>query len=145
MNRLVKILLIVIGLVAVGLWFSLPSGEDPNAIHSTAINAMIFIMYSLLAIAAVSTLAFGFAKWFSNPERIKKMAFALGGFAVIVAISYGLSSNNAAVVTAMAQRGVETTESTVKIIGMGLNVFFILTLIALLLMVVPSIKKLFTK
>ena len=38
-----------------------------------------------------------------------------------------------------------SSESTVKRIGMGLYVFFILTAIAVILMVVPSVKKIFSK
>lgn len=145
MNKVIKLILIAIGLIAVAFWFSLPSGEDPNAINSSAINAMFIIMYLLLAIAVVVTLVFGLAKLLSNRSSVKKTLLALGGLAVVVAISYGLSSNNQEVVTTMAQRGMETTESTVKIIGMGLNVFFILTFIAVLLMVIPGVKKLFVK
>lgn len=145
MNKVIKLILIAIGLIAVAFWFSLPSGEDPNAINSSAINAMFIIMYLLLAIAVVVTLVFGLAKLLSDRSSVKKTLLALGGLAVVVAISYGLSSNNQEVVTTMAQRGMETTESTVKIIGMGLNVFFILTFIAVLLMVIPGVKKLFVK
>lgn len=144
-NTVIKILLVLIGLTTVVLWFSLPSGDDPDAINSHVISAMFFIMYILLAIAVVTTLAFGLTKWLSKPGSIKKALFAIGGLVVVVAISYGLSSGNEAVVTAMAQKEVATTESTVKMIGMGLNVFFILTLIAVLLMVLPGVKRMFIK
>ncbi|MFT0713486.1 hypothetical protein [Flagellimonas lutimaris] len=145
MNKIVKILLIVIGLLAAVLWFSLPSADDPNAINSGSMNFMFIIMYILLAIAVITTVVFGFAKLFTTKGSIKKALFAIGGLAIVVAISYGLSSDNMAVVETMSQRGVETTEGTVKNIGMGLNVFFILTLIAVILMVVPGLKRMFVK
>ncbi len=145
MNKIIKIVLIVIGLIAAFLWFSLPSQDDPDAINSGAMNFMFVIMYILLAIAIVAALFFGLAKLFTTPGSIKKALFAIGGLAIIVAISYGLSSNNAAVVEAMSGRGIETTEGTVKNIGMGLNVFFILTVIAVLLMVLPGLKRMFVK
>lgn len=145
MNRIVKIVLIAIGLIAAVLWFSLPSGDDPDAINSGSMNFMFIIMYILLAVAAVSAIVFGLGKLFSTPGSLKKALFGIGGLAIIVAISYGLSSDNASVVEAMAQRGVETTEGTVKNIGMGLNVFFILTVVAVVLMVFPGLKKLFVK
>ncbi|MAU16255.1 MAG: hypothetical protein CMH46_12040 [Muricauda sp.] len=145
MNKIVKILLIVIGLLAAVLWFSLPSADDPNAINSGAMNFMFIIMYILLAIAVITTVVFGFAKLLSTKGSLKKALFAIGGLAIVVAISYGLSSDNMAVVEAMSQRGVETTEGTVKNIGMGLNVFFILTAVAVILMVVPGLKKMFVK
>ena len=62
-----------------------------------------------------------------------------------MAVSYGLSSGAEAktVADAMADKG--ATESTVKNIGMGLNVFFILTALAVALMVLPGLKKMFVK
>jgi hypothetical protein len=145
MNKIIKIALIVIGLIAAVLWFSLPSADDPNAISSGAMNFMFVIMYILLAIAVVSAVFFGLKKLLTTPGSIKKALFAIGGLAIIVAVSYGLSSDNMAVVEAMSQRGIETTEGTVKNIGMGLNVFFILTVVAVLLMVLPGLKKMFVK
>jgi glucan phosphoethanolaminetransferase (alkaline phosphatase superfamily) len=132
-------------LVAAVLWFSLPSADDPDAINSGAMNFMFIIMYLLLAIAVVTALFFGLSKLFTTPGSIKKALFALGGLAIVVAISYGLSSNNMAVVETMSQRGIETTEGTVKNIGMGLNVFFILTAVAVVLMIFPGLKRMFVK
>ena len=90
MNKIVKILLIVIGLVAAVLWFSLPSADDPSAINSGAMNFMFVIMYILLAIAVITTVVFGFAKLFSTKGSLKKALFAIGGLAIVVAVSYGL-------------------------------------------------------
>ena len=145
MNKIVKILLIVIGLLAAVLWFSLPSADDPNAINSGSMNFMFIIMYILLAIAVITSLVFGLAKLFTTKGGVKKALFAIGGLAIVVAISYGLSSDNMAVVETMSERGVETTEGTVKNIGMGLNVFFILTALAVVLMVFPGLKRMFVK
>ena len=150
MNKIIKIALIVIGLIAAVLWFSLPSADDPDAVNSGAMNFMFIIMYILLAIAVVSALFFGLAKLFTTPGSIKKALFALGGLAIIVAISYGLSSTEEAeaVVKVFEDRtssDLKTTVGTVKNIGMGLNVFFILTVIAVLLMVLPGLKKMFVK
>ncbi|WP_228236945.1 hypothetical protein [Allomuricauda sp. M10] len=145
MNKIVKIALIAIGLISAVLWFSLPSAEDPDAISSGSMNFMFIIMYILLAIAVIAALFFGLTKLLSTPGSLKKTLFALGGLAIVVAISYGLSSNNAPVVEEMASRGITTTEGTVKNIGMGLNVFFILTVVAVVLMVFPGLKKMFVK
>ncbi len=145
MNKLIKIVLIIIGLVATALWFGMPSSDDPDAINSGSMNFMFIIMYLLLAIAVVATVFFGLKKLLSTPGSLKKALFAIGGLAIVVAISYGLSSGAEAkeVADAMADKG--ATESTVKNIGMGLNVFFILTTIAVVLMVFPGLKKMFVK
>ncbi|WP_420602878.1 hypothetical protein [Flagellimonas sp.] len=145
MNKIIKIVLIVIGLVATVLWFGMPSSDDPDAINSGSMNFMFLIMYLLLAIAVVATVFFGLKKLLSTPGSLKKALFAIGGLAIVVAVSYGLSSGAEAkaVADAMAEKG--ATESTVKNIGMGLNVFFILTAVAVALMVLPGLKKMFVK
>ena len=145
MNKIIKIVLIVIGLVATVLWFGMPSSDDPDAINSGSMNFMFMIMYLLLAIAVVATVFFGLKKLLSTPGSLKKALFAIGGLAIVVAVSYGLSSGAEAkaVADAMADKG--ATESTVKNIGMGLNVFFILTAVAVALMVLPGLKKMFVK
>lgn len=145
MNKIIKIVLIVIGLLATVLWFGMPSGDDPDAINSGSMNFMFLIMYALLAIAVVASVFFGLKKLLSTPGSLKKTLFAIGGLAIVVAVAYGLSSGEEAkaVADAMVDKG--ATESTVKNIGMGLNVFFILTAVAVALMVFPGLKKLFVK
>lgn len=145
MNKIVKIVLIVIGLLSVVLWFSLPADDDPNAINSASMHWMFIIMYVLLAIAIILSVVFAIGKLLSTPGSLKKALFSLGGLAVVVLISYALSTDNAPVVESMGNLGIETTEGVVKNIGMGLNMFFILTAIAVALMLWPSIKKLVGK
>lgn len=145
MNKVIKIVLIVIGLVAAGLWFAMPDQDDPNAINNSAMNFMFIIMYALLAIAVVASVFFGLKKLLSTPGSLKKTLFTLGGLAIVVVVSYGLSSGEEAKIIADAMADKGATESTVKNIGMGLNVFFILTAVAVVLMVVPSLKKMFVK
>ncbi|MFD2588598.1 hypothetical protein ACFSQJ_16830 [Croceitalea marina] len=146
MQKILKIVLIVIGVIgAVLSFFFMPSGDDPEAINSGAIDLMFVLTWVLLIAAAALALFFGLKKMMTTPGGLKKALFALGGLAVIVAISYGLSSGDEAksIADAMADKG--ATESTVKNIGMGLNVFFILTVVAVALMVWSGVKKIFVK
>jgi len=150
MHKLVKIALIVVGIIGLILWFLLPDKDMPasEAIQSGPMNFMFIIMYLLLAVAVIFSLFFALKKLFSTPGSLKKALFVLGGLAVVVAISYGLSSSDEAseVVKTFADNpNITATESTVKKIGMGLNVFFILTIIAVGLMLWSGLKKLFVK
>lgn len=148
MNKIIKIALIVIGLVAAALWFAMPEQSDPDAINSGALNFMFILMYLLLAIAVIVSLFFALKKLFSNPAGLKKALFVLGGLAVVVAISYGLSSSgeaDAVVKTFETNQNITANAGTVKNIGMGLNVFFILTIIAVGLMLWSGLKKMFAK
>ncbi len=147
MNRIVKIILVVLGVLAAILWSQLPSRDVPatEAAQSGAMNFMFIITYLLLAIAVAVSLIFTLKNLFSNPKSLKKTLFVIVGFLLVVAIAYVLSDGGDGTVEAMSQRGVATTESTVKKIGMGLNVFFILTAIAVGSMLWGGIKKMTSK
>lgn len=147
MHRIIKIILIVVGVVGAILWTQLPDGDAPitEAVQSGSMNFMFILTYLLIAVAVLATVIFGLKNLFSTPGTIKKALFALGGLAVVVAVAYGLASGTDISVDAMARRGIETSESTIRTIGMGLNVFFILTIIAIALMLVSGVKKLTNK
>jgi uncharacterized membrane protein YuzA (DUF378 family) len=143
MHKIVKIALIVVGLISAVLWYLLPDSDMPaaEAAQSGPMNFMFVITYILLGIAVVTALLFTIKNLFSNPQGLKKTLFVLVGLAVVVGISYVLSSG-----TDVGESYKEmASEGTIKNIGMGLNVFFILTAAAVLLMVVPGVKKLFGK
>lgn len=143
MQKIIKIALIVIGLLSAVLWYMLPSSDMPaaEAAQSGAMNGMFIITYILLGIAVVAALLFTLKNLFSNPQGLKKTLFVVVGLAIVVGISYVLSSGTDVAPEYMAM----SSESTVKKIGMGLNVFFILTVGAVVLMVLPGVKKLFGK
>ncbi|MFH6602444.1 hypothetical protein ACEZ3G_03070 [Maribacter algicola] len=143
MYKIVKIALIVLGLIGAVLWFMLPEKEMPanEAAQSGAMNAMFWITYILLAIAVAASLIFGLKNVFSNPAGLKRTLFGVAGLAVVVIISYVLSSGTDVADEYMAM----SNESTVKKIGMGLNVFFILTIVAVGAMLYGGLKKMTSK
>lgn len=144
--KILKIVLIVIGIIgAVLSFFFMPAKDDPQAISSGAIDLMFILTWVLLIAAALLALFFGLKKMMTTPGGLKKTLFAIVGLLVIVAVSYGLSSGDEAKTVADSMANLGATESTVKNIGMGLNVFFILTVVAIALMVLPGIKRLFVK
>ena len=144
MHKFIKIALIAIGLIAAVLWFFMPSGDDPEAINSSAITFMFLLMWLLLAVAAISALFFGLAKMLTTPGGVKKALFAVGGLAILFIIGYALSSGEEAdaVVQVFEGKDIQPTASTVKNIGMLLNVFFAMTGVAVVLMILPGLKKL---
>lgn len=80
---------------------------------------------------------------FSTPENLKKALFALVGFALVVIISYFLS--NGEDLDPQFLTDMNATTSTVKNIGTGIYTFLILAIVAVVLMIVPSVKKLIGK
>ncbi len=143
MHKIVKIALIAIGLIGAVLWFMLPPKEMPvaEAAENGAMNAMFIITYLLLGIAIVVSLVFTLKNLFSNPQGLKKTLFVVGGFLLVVAVSYVFASGTDVDPEYMAM----SDESTVKKIGMGLNVFFILTIIAVISLIIPAVKNMFSK
>ena len=143
MYKIVKIVLAVIGLIGVILWFQLPSGDVPatEAIESGSMHFMFVITYILMAIAVIASLAFSLIHLFANPKSLKKTLYVIVGFLIVVAISYALATGTDVSIEEMAGRGIATTESTIKRIGMGLNMFFILTLIAVGAMIWGGLRK----
>ena len=147
MNKIVKIVLAVIGVVAAIMWYQLPSKDMPvsEAIESGPMNIMFLIMYLLLGIAVASSVLFAIRAYFSNPKSLKKTLMLVAGFVVVVFIAYALSDGDDGTVEAMSSRGVETTTDVVKNIGTGLNVFFFLVIIAVASMAWGGLKKVFSK
>lgn len=145
MHKILKIVLIVIGVIAAGLtFFAMPSGDDPAAIDSGSIDVMFLLTWILLIAAAVLAVVFGLKKVITTKGGLKKTLFSLGGLAVLFIIGYALSSGEEAeaVVQTFAGRDIEPEAGTVKNIGMLLNVFFGMVMIAVALMIWPGIKKL---
>lgn len=147
MNKIVKIGLLVLGAVAAILWTQLPSRDVPvgEAVESGAVHWMFMVMYVLLGIAVLISLVFTVKNLFSDAQSLKKTLFVIVGFLLVVAIAYVIADGGDGTVEEMASRGVATTESTVKKIGAGLNVFFILVIIAVLTMLWGAVKNMTNK
>lgn len=148
MQKILKIVLIVIGVIgAVLSFFFMPSGDDPEAINNGAIDLMFILTWVLLIAAAALAIFYGLKKMMTTPGGFKKALFAIGALAVLFIIGYALSSGDEAqaVVDVFDGKEIQPTVSTVKTIGMLLNVFFGMVIVAVLLMVVPGVKKLFAR
>ena len=147
MNKIVKIVLAVLGVLAAIMWYQLPGRDVPvsEAIESGPMNIMFSIMYFLLAVAVFASLAFTIANLIQHPAKLKKTLTVVGGFLVVVGIAYALSSGTDIDIEEMANRGVQTDESTIRRIGTGLNVFFMLVAIAVISMAWGGIKKMSNK
>lgn len=143
MNNIVKILLIVVGLAGAVLWFFLPERDAPvgEATQNAALNAMFWITYILLGIAAVVSLAFSLIHLFANPASIKKTIFVVVGFVLVVAIAYVFADGTDVSIPEMADRGIDTSETIIKRIGTGINMFFILVVIAVGAMLWGGVRK----
>jgi hypothetical protein len=147
MNKIVKIALVVLGLISALLWYFLPGSEVPagEAADNWAISGMFTITFILLGIAIAVSLVFTLLNLFTNPQSLKKTLIVLGSFLVVVVFSYLLASGTDVSLDEMANRGIITTETTVRRIGTGLNLFFFLVAIAIGAMLIGGVKKMTNK
>lgn len=150
MQKIIKIALVVISLIGAVLWFQLPTREfseanPAEAANSGAMSFMFILTYFLLFIAVAASLFFAFKNLFSDSNNLKKALFAIGGLAVIVLISWALASGTDVSVEEMTNKGLETSETIIRRIGTGINMFLILTVIAVGSMILPGVKKMFSK
>lgn len=143
MHKIVKIALVVVGLIGAALWFLLPESEMPpaEAANNGALNSMFWITYLLLGIAIAFSLVFALKNLFSSPASLKKSLFVIVGFLVVVGLGFVLASGTDVSIQEMADRGIDTSETTIRRIGAGINVFFILTIIAVGAMLWGGVRK----
>ena len=140
MYRIAKILAIILGVVGLVIWVMI--ARDDNPAGSGMIDLMINLGYYMTIITAIVT--FGFAVWqlLTHPDKLKKALISIGAFALVGVISYAvLASGTNINLESLANRGIEVSEGTSKMVGAGLWAFYLLALIAVLSMVFAGIKK----
>ncbi|WP_158975521.1 hypothetical protein [Cellulophaga sp. L1A9] len=145
MNKIIKIILIALSVIGLVLWVMLVK-ESEVTVGNGSMNFMFIITFILLAIAVLASLFFGFKNVFSSPEGLKRTAIGVGGLIVVAILSYVFASGTDVNIEDMEQKtGILTDVSTIKTIGTFLNMFFILTIIAVGSMILPGVKKMFNK
>ena len=145
MHKIIKIVLIVLGVLSAILWYSLPASDMPpsQAIESLPMDLMFKIVFLLLLIATAASVFFGLKKTFTSEGGRKRVLKTLAFAGVLTLVGYLMAGGEEAVVEAVqTERGLTTTVGTVKTIGTLLNIFFGMVLIAIVLMVIPSLKRL---
>ncbi len=145
MHKIIKIVLIVLGVLSAILWYSLPASDMPpsQAIESLPMDLMFMIVFLLLLIATAASVFFGLKKTFTSEGGLKRVLKTLAFAGVLTLVGYLMAGGEETVVEAVqTERGLTTTVGTVKTIGTLLNIFFGMVLIAIVLMVIPSLKRL---
>lgn len=144
MYKIVKIGLIVLSVIGFVLLFMMPDGDMPDSdqMNSGAIDAMHWLAYILLLIAVAMTLVFGLKNMVSTPGGLKKSLMGIIGLLVVLGIAYGLASGTDVSVEEMLDKNkIVTTESTIRSVGAGINMFGLLLVIAVGVIAWGAIKK----
>ena len=147
LQNIVNIISALLGIV--GVIFPLRimgTGDEQIEIDATQgsnslVTPIIELARIVLILTISVTLIFSLRGLFSNKEKLKKASISIGFFLLIIFISY------------MASSGVETpmkdgkilSESGSRWVGTGILVFYVLFILAIGLMFLSGLRKMFKK
>ncbi|GIV37769.1 MAG: hypothetical protein KatS3mg032_2148 [Cyclobacteriaceae bacterium] len=103
----------------------------------TSVDAGLYIGYILFGIAVLTAVILPLVKSLQSPGELKKPLIAIAAMAVLFAISYALTGSD--LTTEQAAKGI--TETTSKLVGAGLTLFYLISGIAVLGLIYSEINK----
>ena len=144
LTRIGCIALGVLGLIFLAIVFA--SGDDSIKMAAASgnygvITPIILLSQITLFIAVIVTLVFSLRAIAKDKSKMKNALKSAGLFLIVVVIAFFLSSG---VETPMRDGKVLSAMGS-RLVGTGIRVFFILSVIAVGLMVFPGTKKIFKK
>ena len=144
LTRIGCIALGVLGLIFLAIVFA--SGDDSIKMAAASgnygvITPIIILSQITLLIAVIVTLIFSLRGIAKDKSKMKNALKSAGLFLIVVVIAFVLSNG---VETPMRDGKVLSAMGS-KLVGTGIRVFFILSFIAIALMVFPGTKKIFKK
>ena len=143
-TRIGCIALGVLGLIFLAIVFI--SGDDSIKMAAASgnygsITPIILLSQIILFIAVAVTLTFSLSTIAKDKAKMMNAVKSAGLFLIVVIVAFVLSSG---VETPMRDGKVLSAMGS-KLVGTGIRVFFILSFIAIALMVFPGTKKIFKK
>ena len=144
LTRIGCIALGVLGIIFLAIVFA--SGDDSIKMAAASgnygvISPIIVLSQITLFVAVIVTLIFSLRGIAKDKSKMKNALKSAGLFLIVVVIAFVLSNG---VETPMRDGKVLSAMGS-KLVGTGIRVFFILSIIAVGLMVFPGTKKIFKK
>ena len=97
----------------------------------------LYGLYALLFVAVAAAIIFPLIQSFQNPSGLLKSGIAVGVVLVLFGISYALSGSE----LTRSAIAAGLSESTVKLIGAGLTMFYIVFVLAVVGLIYSEISK----
>lgn len=144
MNKIVNILKIIFGVIGAILFVRILNAGDEAieadaAMQTSLLNPFMWVSYIILAITILIVLFFSIKEIFTG--NVKKTLLSLGGFVLIIVISYAVSSG----VETPMRDGEVLSESGSRWVSAGLTMFYILAALAIVAMLLSSVRKILTR
>ncbi|ATA73593.1 MULTISPECIES: hypothetical protein [Capnocytophaga] len=130
MYKISKIGVLVLGVLGAILWIMLITTADTQNVDNAPMEWMFIISYILLGLALVAAVFSGAKNILSNPKALKKTLIYTGVFVVIMFLPFLFVTEKT------------TTETWVSA---GLISFYILTIVAVGLLIISGVKGALTK
>lgn len=103
----------------------------------TSVDAGLYIGYALFFVAVVSAIVLPLLNSLKSPGELKKPLIAILVMIALFAVSYALTGSD--LTPEQAAKGV--TETTSKLVGAGLTLFYLVSAIAVLGLIYSEINK----
>ena len=146
-QKITNIIAIALGILGlVFLAFIISQGDESIEMSAMQgdygfVSAIIYLAFVVLGIVVLSTVVFSLLNLFSNKDKLKKAGISIGSFLAVIIIAFILSEGvetpmqDGKVLSATGSRWVET----------GIRTFYLLTLIAVGIMIFNSVRKFIKK
>ncbi len=147
LQNIVNIISALLGIVGViFLLRIMGTGDEQIEIDATQgsyslVTPIIELARIVLILTISVTLIFSLRGLFSNKEKLKKASISIGFFLLIIFISYMASSG----VETPMKDGKVLSESGSRWVGTGILVFYVLFILAIGLMFLSGLRKMFKK
>ena len=141
--------IIAIGLGILGLVFlAFIISQGDESIEMSAmqgdygfVSAIIYLAFVVLGIVVLSTVVFSLMNLFANKEKLKKAGISICSFLAVIIFAFILSDG----VETPMQDGKVLSASGSRWVETGIRTFYLLTLIAVGIMIFNSVRKLIKK
>jgi uncharacterized integral membrane protein len=146
-QKITNILSIGLGVLALVFLVLIISAGD-ESIEMSAMNgdygfvaAIIYLAFAVLGIVILSTLTFSIMNLVSDKSKLKKAGISIGSFLLVIIIAYIFSEG----VETPMQDGKVLSASGSRWVETGIRTFYLLTTIALGLMIYSGLIKILKK
>ncbi|NEV92570.1 hypothetical protein G3567_00200 [Psychroflexus sp. YR1-1] len=144
MSKVINIIKIIFGIVGAILFVRiLNAGDDAieanAALQSSVVAPFMWVSYIILGITVLVVLFFSIKALFTGD--VKKTLLSVGSFVLIIVVSYLVSSGTE---TALRDGDVLSASGS-RWVSTGLTAFYILSALAVLAMLLSSVKKILTR
>ena len=143
-TNIIAITVGVLGLVFLALIIS--QGDESiemNAMQGDYgfVSYIVYLAFAVLGIVVLSTIVFSLMNLFSDKDKLKKAGISIGSFLAVIIVAFILSEG----VETPMQDGKVLSASGSRWVETGIRTFYLLTLIAVGIMIFNSIRKIIKK